>query len=50
MFSRAVAGSASANQLAIITGPALGGIVYAAGPAVVYGSASALFLAACSSA
>ena len=46
MFARAVAGSASANQIAIITGPALGGIIYAAGPAVVYGSAGALFLAA----
>ncbi|HKW54267.1 MAG TPA: MFS transporter [Stellaceae bacterium] len=46
MFARAVAGSASANQIAIITGPALGGVVYAAGPAAVYGSASALFLGA----
>jgi MFS family permease len=46
LFARAVAGSASANQLAIITGPALGGLIYAAGPAVVYGTASALFLTA----
>jgi MFS family permease len=45
-FARAVAGSASANQIAIITGPALGGIIYAAGPAVVYGSAGAIFLGA----
>ncbi len=46
LFARAVAGSASANQLAIITGPALGGLIYAAGPAVVYAAAGALFLGA----
>ena len=46
LFARAVAGSASANQLAIIAGPALGGVLYAAGAGVVYASAAALFLAA----
>jgi MFS family permease len=46
LFARAVAGSASANQLAIIIGPALGGFVYAAGPAAVYAGAGALFLGA----
>jgi MFS family permease len=35
-LSRAVAASATATQTAIIAGPALGGLVYAFGPAVVY--------------
>lgn len=39
----AVAGSASATQFAIIIGPALGGLLYVAGPAVVYASSCALF-------
>lgn len=39
----AVAGSASATQFAIIIGPALGGFLYVAGPAVVYASSCALF-------
>ncbi len=46
LFSRAVAGSASANQTAIILGPALGGIVYILGPGVVYALAGAGFLLA----
>ncbi len=46
LFPRAVAGSATANQVAIISGPALGGVLYLAGPAVVYGTCSALFLLA----
>ncbi len=41
----AVAGSASATQFAIIIGPALGGFLYVAGPAVVYASSCALFVA-----
>ncbi|BEV16102.1 MFS transporter [Herbaspirillum sp. DW155] len=40
----AVAGSASATQFAIIIGPALGGFLYVAGPAVVYASSCALFV------
>src|SRR5437763_8335088 len=32
LFSRAVAGSTSANQAAVVLGPALGGLLYAAGP------------------
>jgi len=36
LIPRAVAGSATANQCAIIGGPALGGLIYAAGPAVVF--------------
>ena len=36
LIPRAVAGSATANQCAIIGGPALGGLIYAAGPAIVF--------------
>jgi MFS family permease len=46
LVPRAVAGSATANQTATIVGPALGGFLYAAGPAVVYGVCLALFAAA----
>jgi MFS family permease len=46
LVPRAVAGSASANQVATITGPAIGGFLYAAGPAVVYGACLALFASA----
>ena len=46
LVPRAVAGSASANQVATIGGPALGGFLYAAGPSVVYGACLALFAAA----
>ncbi len=42
-LSGAVAGSASATQFAIIIGPALGGFLYVAGPAVVYASSCVLF-------
>jgi MFS family permease len=46
LVPRAVAGSATANQTATIAGPALGGFLYAAGPAIVYGACLALFLVA----
>src|SRR4051812_5795166 len=46
LVPRAVAGSASANQTATIAGPALGGFLYAAGPAIVYGTCLALFVLA----
>jgi MFS family permease len=46
LVPRAVAGSATANQAATITGPALGGFLYALGPTVVYGVCLALFAAA----
>jgi MFS family permease len=46
LVPRAVAGSATANQAATITGPALGGFLYAAGPSVVYSASLALFAAA----
>ena len=43
-FPRAVAWNSTAFQGAIIAGPALGGILYAAGPAFVYGTATGLLL------
>src|SRR5882724_5941829 len=46
LVPRAVAGSATANQAATISGPALGGFLYALGPHVVYGVCLALFAAA----
>lgn len=36
MLSRAIAGGSMANQIATIGGPALGGVLYIFGPAVVY--------------
>jgi MFS family permease len=44
LLPRAVAGSASATQFAIIIGPAVGGFLYVAGPAVVYASSCVLFV------
>ncbi len=51
-FPRAAAVSGSAIQAAIIVGPALGGLLYAAGPTATYGAAAAMFLlaSACSTA
>src|SRR5437588_12492597 len=46
LVPRAVAGSASANQTATIAGPALGGLLYAAGPQIVYATCLVLFLIA----
>jgi MFS family permease len=43
-FSRAVAGSTTANQTAIVLGPALGGLLFVAGPEVVFGTCAILFL------
>jgi MFS family permease len=45
-LSRAVAASTSATQTATIVGPALGGAIYLAGPAVAYGLCCVLFGAA----
>jgi MFS family permease len=45
LLSRAIAANASASQAAIIVGPALGGLLYVAGPATVYATSTALFLA-----
>jgi MFS family permease len=41
---RALAVNASMNKLAMIAGPALGGLLYAGGPGVAYGGCAALFI------
>jgi MFS family permease len=46
LLARAVAANATAGQTAIIVGPALGGFLYAAGPAAVYGLCAVLFVSA----
>ncbi len=46
LIPRAAAWSASAFQTASILGPALGGLLYAAGPTTVYVTVSIMFLAA----
>jgi MFS family permease len=43
---RAAAGSASANQTAIILGPALGGIAYGSGASTAYALSAAMFITA----
>ena len=43
VVARAVAWSSSANQMGTILGPALGGIIYVAGPAAVYATCLTLF-------
>jgi MFS family permease len=45
LLPRAIAVNASSTQAAVIVGPALGGLVYALGPAAVYGVSLALFVA-----
>jgi MFS family permease len=44
LFPRAVAASASTTQLATITGPAIGGVLYAFGATVPYTTCCALYL------
>ena len=44
LLSRAVAASSSSRQIAIIVGPAIGGVIYALSPPLVYALAAALFL------
>ena len=46
MISRAVAGGSMANQVATISGPVLGGILYIFGPEVVYGLCFLAFITA----
>ena len=46
LLPRAVAASATANQTAIICGPALGGLIYAFGPTTVYLVCAVVFVAA----
>ncbi len=42
-LSRAVAASATATQTAVIVGPAIGGLIYAFGPAIVYLACAGLY-------
>ncbi|MGA9334729.1 MAG: MFS transporter [Rudaea sp.] len=44
ILPRAMALNASAGQVAMIAGPAVGGVLYVAGPDIVYGVAAALYL------
>lgn len=44
LLSRAIAGSSSANQVATIGGPAIGGLLYAVSPVLTYTLCTALFL------
>jgi len=46
LLPRAVASSATATQTAIVIGPAIGGLLYVAGPAWTYGACAAMFVAA----
>jgi MFS family permease len=46
LLPRAIAASASAQQTAVICGPSLGGLIYAFGPAAVYVTCAAAFIAA----
>jgi MFS family permease len=46
LFSRAVAVNSSTWQVSTIVGPAIGGLVYLAGPDIVYGTVAALLGAA----
>jgi MFS family permease len=46
ILPRAMAANASAGQMAMIMGPALGGFLYLAGPGVVYAVATGLYLVA----
>jgi MFS family permease len=46
LLSRAMAAGSSASMTAMIVGPALGGLLYVAGAAVVYGVSGLLFLIA----
>jgi MFS family permease len=47
LLPRAVAAFASATQFAVIIGPALGGLLYVAGPRVVYAGSCVLFFLSC---
>ncbi len=47
LFSRALAMSTAATQIAIIGGPALAGFLFVLSATVVYASAAAMFLIAC---
>jgi MFS family permease len=46
VLARATAASASASQLAVICGPALGGLIYAVSPIAIYALCATLYLSA----
>mgnify|MGYP003340567921 CR=1 FL=1 len=46
MLARATAAGASATQIAVIAGPAVGGLIYAVNPIAVYALCGALYLSA----
>jgi MFS family permease len=46
LLPQAMAASASAGQAAMIVGPAVGGLLYVAGPSIVYGSSAILYVLA----
>jgi MFS family permease len=46
LLARAIAANSTVSQAATVAGPALGGLVYIAGPAIVYGACAMLFVAA----
>jgi MFS family permease len=46
LLPRAIAASATANQTAVICGPALGGLLYAFGPTTVYMTCAVVFVVA----
>jgi MFS family permease len=46
MLAQAMAAAASAGQIAMIAGPAVGGLLYVAGPGVVYGASTLLYVVA----
>jgi MFS family permease len=46
LLPQAMAASASAGQAAMIIGPAVGGLLYVAGPSIVYGSSAILYVLA----
>ena len=46
MLTRATAAASSATQLAVIAGPAVGGLIYAVNPVAVYAICGALYLSA----
>jgi predicted MFS family arabinose efflux permease len=46
MLSRAIAGGSMANQIATISGPVIGGVLYIFGPEVVYGICFGFFVLA----
>jgi MFS family permease len=47
LLPRGIAASATAQQTAVICGPALGGFLYLLGPAVVYALCTVVFITAC---